>query len=89
MTTNRETFAQVYEQSFKEAYPQLPADKAEGLIKKAIYTALADIKSVSIDGAAFKLTAKKLGIKRTYKAFQEYLDSDKPFSEQVTKKLGE
>lgn len=71
--TNAESFAKVYAESFKECYPQFDIEKSQTLIEKAIETALKDIGTVSIDGAAFKMTFKKLGIKPTYKAIREYL----------------
>lgn len=74
-TTNKEKFAQTYAQAFVDSYPQFDAARQRHLIEKAIGAALADIRSVSIDGAAFKLTAKRLGIKCTYKAFDAFLNS--------------
>lgn len=74
-TTNKEKYAAAYSQAFIDSYPQLPAQQSKHLIEKALKVALQDIKSVSIDGAAFKLTSKRLGIKHTYKAIQEYLEA--------------
>ena len=71
--TNKETFAQTYSQAFIDSYPQLPAEHSKGLIEKALKAALENIRVVNIDGAAFKLTSKRLGIKHTYKAIEEYL----------------
>lgn len=71
--TNKAKFAETYAQAFIDSYPQFPAEKCKVLIEKAVKVACQNIKSVSIDGAAFKLTAKRLGIKHTYKAFAEYL----------------
>lgn len=73
--TNKETFAATYAQAFKDSYPQLPVDKTTPLIEKAIATACENIRNVLIDGAAFKLTAKRLGIAHTYKAFEAYLNA--------------
>jgi hypothetical protein len=70
---NKEIFAATYTQSFLDAYPQLGAANSAPLIEKAIATALKNIRIVSIEGAAFKLTAKRLGIKHSYKAFEEFL----------------
>lgn len=72
--TNKDTYAQTYSQAFVDSYPQLPAESAKGLIEKSLKVALQDIKSVNINGVAFKLTSKRLGITHTYKAIQEYLD---------------
>lgn len=71
--TNAATYAKTYAQAFVDSYPQLPAEQAKGLIEKALTVALQDIGAVSIDGAAFKLTSKRLGIKHTKKAIAEYL----------------
>lgn len=67
--TNKDIFAE----SFKECYPHIPIEKTESLIEKAIKAALDNIGAVSIEGAAFRMTFKKLGIKPTYKAVREYL----------------
>ena len=69
---NKEKFAAIYTQSFIDSYPQLPAAQSAPLIAKAIAAACECIRAVNIDGAAFKLTAKRLGIKHTYKAFEEF-----------------
>lgn len=73
--TNKETYAATYSQAFIDAYPQLPAENARALIEKALSIALEDIRSVNIDGAAFKAVSKKLGIKHTYKDIQAYLNA--------------
>ena len=73
--TNKDTYASTYSQAFIDSYPQLPAEQSKMLIEKALKVALENIKSVSIDGAAFKLTSKRLGIKHTYTAIQEYLNA--------------
>ena len=36
------------------------------------------LRTVSIDGPAFKATCKKLGIKQTYKAIEAYLNAPEP-----------
>lgn len=72
--TNKEKFAEMYVQSFKECYPHLPLEKADQLIAKALKVALENIRSVQIEGAAFKATFKKLGIKHTYKDAEEFLN---------------
>jgi len=74
MTANIETFTKLYAESFAECYPQFDITKTAALIEKALAVACKNIKAVSIDGAAFKLTAKKLGIKNTYSAWSEYLN---------------
>lgn len=71
--TNKEKFIETYTQAFVDSYPNLPADKSKILIAKAIETAIKSIHMVLIDGPAFKLTAERLGIKCTYKAFDEFL----------------
>jgi hypothetical protein len=73
--TNKDTYAATYAQAFADSYPQLPVEQSKGLIEKVMKTALQDIKAVNIDGAAFKLTSKRLGIKHTYKAIQDYLSA--------------
>lgn len=73
--TNKDTYASTYSQAFIDSYPQLPAAQSKMLIEKALKVALENIKSVSIDGAAFKETSKRLGIKHTYTAIQEYLNA--------------
>lgn len=75
MENNKQKFARVYAESFREAYPGVPIDRAAHLIEKAISCALENIRGVAIDGAAFKLTFKKLGIKPTYKAIEEFLNA--------------
>ena len=72
--TNKDTYAATYSQAFIDAYPQLPAANAKGLIEKALKVALENIRSVNIDGAAFKATSKTLGIKHTYKDIEAYLN---------------
>lgn len=74
MKTNKQKYSETYIQAFKDSYPMLPVERANDLIAKALDTALKNIKSVQIDGAAFKLTSKRLGIKHTYTAIQEYLE---------------
>ena len=73
--TNKETYAATYSQAFIDSYPQLPAEHSKGLIEKALKVALENIKVVNIDGTAFKETSKRLGIKHTYTAIQEYLNA--------------
>lgn len=73
--TNKETFASTYSQAFIDTYPQFPVQHSKGLIEKALKAALENIKAVNIDGAAFKETSKRLGIKHTYTAIQEYLNA--------------
>ena len=73
--TNKETYASTYSQAFVDSYPQLSAVQSKHLIEKALKVALENIKIVNIDGNAFKLTSKRLGIKHTYAAIQEYLNA--------------
>lgn len=73
--TNKETFAATYSQAFMDSYPQLKAEQSKHLIEKALKVALENIRVISLEGAAFKLTCHRLGIKRTYKAIEEYLAS--------------
>ena len=73
--TNKETYAATYTQAFIDSYPQLPAAASAGLIEKALKAAMENIKVVNIDGAAFKETSKRLGIKHTYAAIQQYLNA--------------
>lgn len=67
------TFAAAYAQAFRDSYPQFDVSKTATLIEKAVAAACANIRGIAINGAAFKLTAKRLGIKHTYKAFDAYL----------------
>jgi hypothetical protein len=71
--TNKETYASTYSQAFIDSYPHLPAEQSKMLIEKALKVALDNIDNVLIDGAAFKLTSKRLGIKHTKTAIKEYL----------------
>jgi len=73
--SNKDKFAEVYAQAFIDSYPQLPAEKSKDLIQKATRAATNNIRGVSLDGAAFKLTAKRLGIKCTYKAFEAFFNN--------------
>lgn len=73
--TNKDTYAATYSQAFQDAYPHLPVEAAKPLIEKALKVALENIRSVNIDGAAFKETSKRLGIKHNYTAIQEYLNA--------------
>ena len=71
---NKTKFAEVYTQAFIDSYPEFPAEKSANLIMRAVATATSNIRSVAIDGKAFKLTAKRLGIKHTYTAFEAFLN---------------
>lgn len=71
--TNKELYAKTYAEAFKECYPQFNIDQAQTLTIKTLEVALRDIRSVNIDSPGFKLTAKKLGIKNTYKAIDEFI----------------
>ncbi len=73
--TNKEIYAATYSQAFQDSYPQLPVEASKGLIEKALKAALENIKVVNIDGAAFKETSKRLGIKHSYTAINEYLNA--------------
>jgi hypothetical protein len=73
--TNKDTYAATYSQAFIDSYPYLPVESAKGLIEKALKVALDNIKAVNINSPAFQLTSKRLGIKHTYKAIQEYLNA--------------
>ncbi len=75
MPTNKETYAAAYAQAFQDSYPMLDVDKSKPLIEKALSAALSNIRAVDISGAAFKLTSKRLGLKHTYTAIQEYLNN--------------
>ena len=72
--TNKEKYAETYAQAFVEAYPELPAERTKFLIEKAVATVLGlGIRGVNIDAPAFKLTSKKLKIKHTLTAIEEFL----------------
>lgn len=74
--TNKEKYAATYSQAFIDAYPKLPASASSSLIEKALKAALENIRIVDINGIAFKETSKRLGIKHTYTAIQEYLNEE-------------
>lgn len=74
--TNKEIYAETYAQAFQDSYPNLPVEKTNDLIAKAVSVATQNIRSVDIGGAAFKLTSKRLGIKHTYTAIAEYLNKE-------------
>lgn len=76
MTQNKKLYAETYAECFIKAYPELPAAQSKALIEKAMLSALRDIRSVNIDGKAFKATSKELGIKHTYKAIEKFLNDD-------------
>lgn len=73
--TNKDKYAATYSQAFIDSYPQFPAEQSKLLIEKALKVALENIYMVLIEGVAFKLTSKRLGIKHTKKAIQEYLNA--------------
>lgn len=72
-----EEFIKVYGDSLKEAYKKYPEMYAfpEGEIPKVLERMTEAIKkgSYNHDGKAFQMTAKKLGIKYTRKAIEEFL----------------
>lgn len=76
MTQNKKLYAETYTECFIKAYPELPAKQSKVLIEKAMLSALRDIRSVNIDGKAFKATSKELGIRHTYKAIEEFLNDE-------------
>lgn len=73
MESRKQEFARVYAQAFRDSYPQLDTAQTQFLIEKATAKACENIRNVIIDGGAFKLTAKRLNIKHTYKAFDAFL----------------
>lgn len=72
--SNKQLFATTYAKAFIDSYPGLKADQCKLLIEKALLQILDNIHLVIINTPAFKLTAKRLGIKFTYQSFQEYLN---------------
>lgn len=71
--SNKENFATAYSQAFIDSYPHLPAERSKHLIENAVSTLTTQsIRRVIIDSPAFRLTCKRLGIKCTYKAIEEY-----------------
>lgn len=70
---NKQKYAEIYAQAFIDSYPELPADRSKELTVKAVAKAVECIDAVNIEGAAFKLTSKRLGIKHTKKAIKEFL----------------
>jgi len=74
MTPNQEKYVATYAQAFVESYPELPAERTQFLIEKAIAAVVKSIRGVNLDAPAFKLTAKKLGIKNTFKAVEAFLE---------------
>lgn len=74
--TNKGTYATTYAQAFIDSYPESPAERSKHLIENAVrHITTLGVGSVIIDGAAFKLTSKRLGLKHTKKAIQEYLNA--------------
>jgi len=74
--TNKEKYATTYTQAFIDSYPELPAERSKHLIENAVrHVTTLGVGRVIIDGAAFKLTSKRLGIKHTKKAITEYLNA--------------
>lgn len=72
--TKKETFAATYATAFVDSYPDLLADKSKHLIENAVKVLTEQsIRRCIIDSPAFRLTCKRLGIKCTYKAIEEYL----------------
>ena len=71
---NKQKFAETYAQAFTDSYPELPADRSKHLIANAVKVLTEQsIRRVIIDSPAFKLTCKRLAIKCTYKAIEEFL----------------
>ena len=77
--TNKEKFAATYAQAFRECYAEKMKDQSDayvtGRIEKLVEVACGNFNAISIDGAAFKLTAKRLKIKYTRKAFKEFIEA--------------
>jgi hypothetical protein len=73
--TNKELFAKTYAAVFVECYPELPAAESQKRIEMVAKVACENIRRVLLDGKAFKLTSKRLGIKHTYKAYEEFLNA--------------
>lgn len=71
--TNQDKFAETYAKAFADSYPQIDVTKTADLIAKATKAALGNIRGVDIRRPAFKLTCKRLGIKCTFKAIEEFL----------------
>lgn len=78
MKSHIDTYCETYAKAFREAYgAKLGVEaRVEELIKKALAVACKDIYAVNIDGTAFKMTSKRLGIKHTKKAIAEYLSQN-------------
>jgi hypothetical protein len=74
MSSNKEKFAEIYVDSFAICYPRIPVLEHRELIRQACRRACDNIRGIRIDGAAFKLTARRLGIEYTYKAFEAFLN---------------
>ena len=75
MATNRKIFIETFTQAFVHANPNFPINANSPVLEKWINDALSDIRKVSIAGDAFKITCKRLRIKHTYKAIEEYLSA--------------
>lgn len=74
---NRDKFAETYATAFAETYPEFEASMRSDLIAKATKMALECIRRVDIQRPAFKLTCKRLGIKCTFKAIEEFLAEER------------
>ena len=76
---SREFFKTVYGQALKQAHEQNPSEYVwpayELLMVFSRMCVAIDKGTFNKDSKAFKITCKVLGIKHTYKAINEYLDS--------------
>jgi hypothetical protein len=70
--TNTEKFNATYPACFTEAFPGMPEDRRKILVEKSLAIFPEAPRRVILDSPALKLTAKRLGIENTYKAWEEF-----------------
>lgn len=79
--TNFDRFIDAYASHLRHCVTELPGQYTYGIDKvPAVVGRVADAirrRSYNKDGLAFKRTCKQLGIKHTYKAIAEFIDTDK------------
>jgi hypothetical protein len=80
---NLKRFTTAYAQAFTDVYPQFAGTEHRSHIEKSLAVACANIRVLSIDGPAFELTARRLGIERTYEAFEEFLATSKHYTRRL------
>ena len=80
---NHKRFITTYAQAFADAHPQFRGGQHRIQIERSLEVACANIRVLSIDGPAFELTARRLGIEHTYEAFEEFLSTSKHYTRRL------